>query len=357
MPLVAHSDLPTYGRLAEEGNDVLSVERAQRQEVRELHVGLLNMMPDAALQATERQFLRLIGASNRIAQFYVHPFTIDGVDRAGAARDHVQTHYEAFSDIERDGLDALIITGANVTEGNITSERFWQPMVDVMDWASENVCSVYCSCLSSHGAFKHFYDIDRSHLPRKQWGVYSHRVADFSHPLFNGTNTRFDVPHSRFNNVSGQHMEEVGLRILASSDEAGVLCATSPDGLRFVYFQGHPEYDATSLLKEYKREVHRFASGEIPAYPPFPEHYIPEEGQALFNAYGQQMMSATDKQGFLSNFPETAVAELIDNTWSDTAKAVFNNWLGLVYQFTDWDRRVPFMPGVNPNDPLGLGLR
>ena len=56
MPLVAHSDLPTFARLAQEGEDVLNVERAQHQDIRELHIGLLNMMPDAALAPTERQF-------------------------------------------------------------------------------------------------------------------------------------------------------------------------------------------------------------------------------------------------------------------------------------------------------------
>ncbi|PKO61322.1 MAG: homoserine O-succinyltransferase, partial [Betaproteobacteria bacterium HGW-Betaproteobacteria-17] len=59
MPLVAHNTLPTFDRLRRDGITVLSPERAAQQEIRELHVGLLNMMPDAALAATERQFYRL----------------------------------------------------------------------------------------------------------------------------------------------------------------------------------------------------------------------------------------------------------------------------------------------------------
>jgi homoserine O-succinyltransferase/O-acetyltransferase len=354
MPLVAHTDLPAYRRLAAAGEDVLSRARAEHQDVRELHIGLLNMMPDAALEATERQFLRLIGACNRIVQFYVHPFTIEGVDRAGEAREHVERYYDHFTDLQRDGLDALIITGANVTEADITTERFWGPMVEVMDWARDNVCSTYCSCLSSHGAFKHFYGIDRTHLDAKQWGVYSHRVIDFQHPLFNGTNTRFDVPHSRFNDVPGVQMEAVGLRVLATSDEAGVLCATSPDGFRYVYFQGHPEYDAFSLLKEYKREVYRYVGGERPDYPPFPEHYFVDAAARTLNRFRSSLEEALAAGCPLPEFPEDEVSPLIDNTWADTAKAIFNNWLGLVYQLTDWDRKRPFMPEVNPSDPLGL---
>ena len=46
----------------------------------------------------------------------------------------------------------------------------------------------------------------------------------------------------------------------------------------------------------------------------------------------------------------------LDNTWRDTAKAVFNNWLGCIYQVTDQDRRKPFMDHVDPDNPLGLRI-
>ena len=38
----------------------------------------------------------------------------------------------------------------------------------------------------------------------------------------------------------------------------------------------------------------------------------------------------------------------------DTAKAIINNWLGLVYGLTNLDRKQQFMPGVDPDDPLSL---
>ena len=51
-----------------------------------------------------------------------------------------------------------------------------------------------------------------------------------------------------------------------------------------------------------------------------------------------------------------AVLGLEDNpdSWGDTGKAIVNNWLGLVYQLTNLDRKLQFMPGVDPDDPLGL---
>jgi homoserine O-succinyltransferase len=355
MPLVAHSDLPSFARLREAGLELMDVERAQHQDIRELHIGLLNMMPHAALEATERQFMRLIGTCNRIAQFHVHLFTIEGVHRVGEAKEHVATYYEDFDDLRNQGLDALIITGANVTEADITREPFFGPMTEVMDWARDNVTSVLCSCLASHGAFMHYHGVLRTHLEHKQWGVYSHRVVDGSHPLLIDINTRFDTPHSRFNDVPRETMEAAGLQVLVEGPEPGVLLAVSPDGLRFVYFQGHPEYDIISLMKEYKREVFRYLRGERDDYPPYPEHYFSAQSRDVLEEYKQALLDAESRQESLPEFPETELIPELDNTWTDTGKALFNNWLGLVYQLTHRDRKQPFMADVDPEDPLGRG--
>ena len=62
MPLIANTNLPSFGRLEKQGETILSEERASHQAIRALHIGLLNMMPDSALEATERQFFRLLVA-------------------------------------------------------------------------------------------------------------------------------------------------------------------------------------------------------------------------------------------------------------------------------------------------------
>ena len=53
-------------------------------------------------------------------------------------------------------------------------------------------------------------------------------------------------------------------------------------------------------------------------------------------------------------FPEEEIEPYLDNTWRDTGKAIFNNWLGLVYQLTNLDRRLQYMEGVDSDDPLGM---
>ena len=354
MPLVAHNDLPAFRRLHEEGHDVLTQERALSQDIRELHVGMLNMMPDAALAATERQFLRLLGSCNRIAQLYVHLFTMPGIARQGKAREHVIRHYEDFDQLKAEGLDALVITGANPAQPVLEEEPFHEDLMQVLEWARVNVCSTLCSCLATHAAVKRYHGIQRFKLPEKRWGVYSTQIVRPEHPLVLGTNTRFDAPQSHVYEVSRDQLEKSGLMVLADSAEACVHLATSSDGLRFVYFQGHPEYDASSLLKEYKREVNRVWSGVRADYPPFPEHYFAQGAVSILEQYQAQLVEAKEKNSAAPDFPEHAVLPFVDNTWADTGKAMFNNWLGLVYQLTDRDRRIPYMPNINPDDPLGL---
>ncbi len=351
MPLVAHNDLPTFRRLASEGQTILTRNRATNQDIRELHIGLLNMMPDAALGATERQFLRLVGQSNPIAQFYVHPFSLDGLPRSSSGIDHIARYYETFDDIQRQGLDALIITGANVTRPNLSEEPFWKPLIEVVDWAHENVTSILCSCLATHAVMEFRYGQKRKRMERKRWGVYSHNVTDRTHPLVKDVNTRFDVPHSRFNDVSPAQFNAAGVPILARSEIAGVHLAVSEDGFRFVFFQGHPEYDMISLLKEYKREVGLFAAGKA-GYPPFPENYLPPQAAAVLEEYKARLLHALDSGDDLPELPEHLIAPQVHNTWHDTGEAVVGNWMGLVYQLTHTERARPFMPGVDPGDPL-----
>lgn len=356
MPLVAHNKLPTFDVLRESGEVVLSLERAREQDIRELHIGLLNMMPDKALTATERQFIRLVGSSNPIAQFYVYPFSLPELDRSDRAKEHIRQHYFEFDALAEQGLDALIITGANVANPSLEQEAFWEPLIDIVRWAEDNVASIFCSCLATHALVKHHHGIDRQRLPQKQWGVYSHKIqiGEHQHPLLRDINTRFDAPHSRYNSITREQLEESGLTVLAESPEAGVHLAVSPDKFRVMYFQGHPEYGIRSLLKEYKREVSRYLSGEREAIPRVPDNYMSDEGKEIASNFLQQAQEAKAKGRAIPEFPEHDFSPHIDNTWGDTGRAIVNNWLGLVYQLTNLDRKLQFMPGVDPDDPLQL---
>ena len=354
MPLVEHLKLPTFSRLREQGHDVLPLDRAVHQDIRELHIGFLNMMPDAALVATERQFIRLVGNCNRIAQFYVYPFSLQGLPRSQETLEYIDRYYCKFDDLKEQGLDALIITGANVANPNLEDEPFWEPLMEVVRWAEQNVASTLCSCLATHALLKYLYGIERKPLPAKRWGVYSHRIARPRHPLLRDINTRFDVPHSRYNEISRQQLEDAGLTVLVESREGGVHMAASEDQFRMIFFQGPPEYDRNSLLKEYKREVLRYVAGELDTPPPYPDHYFSNEAEQLAEQFLEQAKQAILEGGDLPASLEEELESLLDNSWGDTAKAMVNNWLGLVYKLTNLDRKLQFMEGIDPKNPLGL---
>jgi homoserine O-succinyltransferase len=181
--------------------------------------------------------------------------------------------------------------------------------------------------------------------------------VDRTHPLVTGANTRFDVPHSRFNQIDRSQFEAAGCRVLVESEVAGVHLAVSPDLFRMVFFQGHPEYDVISLLKEYKREVGRFYMGERDDYPPFVENYFTRQNEAILDEYKELVIAAKAKEAVLPEMPEALVAEKIDNTWHDSAESIINNWIGTVYQLTHIERKKPFKDGIDPADPLGLRKR
>ncbi len=344
MPLIAHNDLPSYSRLAAEGQGLISHEPAMCQDTRELHIGLLNMMPDAALEATERQFLRLVGASNSIAQFYVHLFTVDGLERGETGREHIAKYYERFDDIAESGLDALIITGANISGPDLTREAFFQPMTHVIDWAKDHVTSTLCSCLASHAVWRYHHGIERRRMSRKLWGVFEHHTVTRHHPMVSGINTRFNAPHSRYNDVSRAQLEGAGLSVLTESEDAGVLLATSGDGLQFVFLQGHPEYDTQSLAKEFKREVMRYLAGQRKDFPACPSHYFNADAQAVID----QFRHAVAIGEAASEYPERRLNADLDNTWIDTGKSIFNNWLGRVFEATGTR---PCLPSTVPDSP------
>lgn len=348
MPLVAYKNLPTFERLKQEGRTILPPERAKSQDIREMHVGLLNMMPDSALQATERQFFRLVGESNQIAQLYIHPFTLPELERSKETQEYINEHYETFEEIKAQGLDALIITGANLEDPILENNTFWEPLKNVIDWSWSNVTSTLCSCLATHALMQFKYNQKRSPIEHgKLWGVYRHRILKRTHPLVRNMNTVFDVPHSRHNAISQKQFDGAGMKTLIASKDAGTHIAVSPDGFRHICMQGHPEYDTISLLKEYIREVKRYTSDERKDLPPYPEHYFNEQTSNLINKKDLVQLNDHELQSLSHEMQQT-----LENTWTDSARSIIASWIGLVYQITNADRKKQFMEGVDPKDPL-----
>ncbi len=326
MPIVAHSQLPAFATLNREGFDVVAAS-ASLSSLPSLRIGLLNLMPDAAVQATERQFLRLIDAYGADANLYVYPFALEFDDRGEIAQAHIDAHYARLESLREDGLDALIITGANPTAEDITAEPFWGSLMQVIDWARTNVESIICSCLATHAVLHRYHGVERTELPQRRWGVYEHDEIDLAHSLLAGLSAPVIAPHSHRYDISRAAMEAAGIKVLVASKTAGVHLAVSDDQFRFMFFQGHPEYDAISLLKEYKREVRRFLSGQRSEYPPYPENYLNAEARVRLGDYRQQVTKTKSADVTLPLFPEAPLAGSCVNTWGEAGRTVYRNWL------------------------------
>ena len=201
------------------------------------------------------------------ANLYSYPFALAARHRSEGAQAYVSDHYSDFGELRSQGLDALILTGANPTHFELSDEPFWEGLTEVIDWADSGVLSTLCSCLATHAVLEHRGLAKRSKLKDKRWGVYQHGTVAAAHPLLARLAAPVEAPHSHWFDMTADELEGVGLAVLVSGDEAGVHMATSDDGFRYVFFQGHPEYDDISLAKEYKREVARYLA-DAAAEPP-----------------------------------------------------------------------------------------
>ena len=325
MPLLRLQDLPSLDRISEQGARV--TERVP-EHVARLDIGLLNMMPDRALAATERQFLQLLD-SHEARCCAVHLFTIEGVPRGDEGREHLRQYYRDCTEIGDTKLDALIITGANVTEPDLTGELFWNGLADVLRQADHRRQPVVCSCLAAHASALIFHGISRRHLPSKCWGIFDHSVRAPSHPLVAHLPVRFEMPHSRFNEVPEADLRAHGVQVLITGPQAGVQMAAEPDGRR-LYFQGHPEYEAVSLLKEYKREVLRYLAEEREDYPPLPDNTFSDPATDLAEAFRERILSQNGGAESIEEFPEEALAREMRHSWKEVSRQLFCNWLGSI---------------------------
>lgn len=290
-----------------------------------LDIGLLNMMPDAALKATERQFVHLLAGADQAVK--LHLFTLPEIERGAGGRAHV-AHYNSFAQIQARGLDALIISGAHVDGNALADQPFWRALGLVISWAESNVAAMLCSCLATHAVLQFLFGQNRVALPTKRWGVYLHHVVAEGHPLVAGLAPGFDVPHSRCNEVTAAQFTSAGMKVLVVSEAGEVHLAVRDGRPQWLFWQGHPEYETVSLLKEYKREVARFAKGEVDEYPPFPANYLGSDGRTLLSLYEGQVKRARSQNMTVPDFPEAQLAPELKNTWREASECVFNNWLG-----------------------------
>jgi homoserine O-succinyltransferase len=235
-------------------------ERARTQDIRPLKVLILNLMPNKS--ETEQQLLRLLG--NTALQVEVSFLTTATYQSKNTPKSYLKTFYQTFDQIKYLRYDALMITGSPVEHMAFEDVAYWAELVEILDWANENVFSSYFICWAAQAALYHYYGIGKRPLGKKLSGVYRHRVVEPSHTLIRGFDDFFWAPHSRHTTIDEEATgKEKDLIVLAESEEAGTYLLVGSGGRR-VFVTGHGEYDALTLDGEYKRDTQAGLSVEMP---------------------------------------------------------------------------------------------
>jgi homoserine O-succinyltransferase len=288
-------------------------------------IGLVNNMSDEALKATERQFIALLNAASEDMPIRLSFYTLPGVPRNGLVGSHINNVYSNIEDLWDGHLDGLIVTGREPMAANLSDEPYWESFTKVLAWAQENSHATVLSCLAAHAAVLHMDGIRRAKRNDKVFGIFECAHAS-DHPLTAGTPSSFRLPHSRWNGVPEEQLTDCGYKVLTSSADAGVDTFIKQQKKLFVFFQGHPEYESDTLLREYRRDVGRYIKGESARYPLMPQSYFDEATVAELTALQEKATSQISEE-LLPELSSILGSKKIENTWHSSAAGIYRNWL------------------------------
>jgi homoserine O-succinyltransferase len=288
-----------------------------------LTVGLINNMPDAALQATERQFMRLLKAAAGDKRIRFHCFSLPSVQRSQTARWRIDNQYSDIADLGRLQIDGLIVTGAEPIAAHLAEEPFWRELTGMIDWAEANTRSTIWSCLAAHAAVLHLDGIERQRLAAKCSGIYDCAEVT-ANWLTEDVPLPLKIAHSRLNGLRANDLSAKNYQLLTASSEAGVDIFAKRLRSQFVFFQGHPEYDALSLEREYLRDISRYLAGERDGYPTIPVGYFDTETEDRLASF-ERRAKFERRPALSAELPGRTLRP--DIATGTAATAIFRNWL------------------------------
>ena len=300
MPIKIPNELPAVKTLNEENIFVMSHTRAVNQDIRPLKILILNLMPKKI--ETETQLSRLLG--NSPLQVEIELIHTRSHESKNTSQAHMLSFYKVFDDIKNETFDGMIITGAPVEHLEFEEVEYWNELCEIMEWSKTHVWSTFHICWGAQAALYYHYGIKKYKLDKKLFGVFKHK-ADYKRAiLLRGFDDEFYVPHSRHTTVKREDVEKIPeLKILASSDEAGLYAVMTPQG-RQIFITGHSEYDGDTLMHEYLRDITLGRDIDVP------KNYFPDDDPTK---------------------------EPIVN-WRSHANLLYSNWLNyFVYQTTPYD--------------------
>ena len=299
MPIRIPNELPARRILEQEGVMIMDESTADRQDIRPLRIGLLNLMPNKI--KTETQFARLVGASPLQVELSLIKMT--NHTPKNTSQEHMLAFYESWEDIKEQRFDGLIITGAPVELLPFENVTYWDELSHIYEWTQTHVHSTFNVCWAAQAALYHFHKVPKHELAKKAFGIFSHHNLKPSSTLLRGFSDDFSMPVSRWTeNLKSELPLDKNLEVLMESDEVG-LCLVNDPTKRQIYMFNHIEYDTNSLGDEYARDVEAGKAINMPA------HYFP------------------------SGNPKAAP----QNRWRSHAHLLFGNWINELYQTTPFD--------------------
>ena len=300
MPIRIPNDLPAAQVMQQENIFVMKHQRATTQHIRPLEIVVLNLMPTKIV--TETQLTRLLG--NTPLQVNLELMHTSSHRSKNVSEEHLLTFYKTFEELKDRKFDGMVITGAPVELMDFENVDYWDELCRIMEWSKTHVHSTLHICWGAQAGMYYHYGIKKYPLDKKMFGVFPHH-ADYKRSiLLRGFDDTFYVPHSRHTTVLREDIEAVpGLKILASSEEAGVYAVMNKNG-HHIFITGHSEYDARTLEAEYLRDKNLGKRIAVP------ENYYPDDDDT--------------KDPIVR--------------WRGHANLLFSNWLNyFVYQTTPYD--------------------
>lgn len=300
MPIQIPNDLPAAEVLQNENIFVMNQTRAETQHIRPLEIVLLNLMPTKIV--TETQLSRMLG--NTPLQVHLELMMLSTHKAKNTPEEHLLAFYKTFDELKDRKFDGMVITGAPVENMPFEKVNYWQELTQIMEWSKDHVHSTFHICWGAQAGLYYHYGIQKYPLPKKMFGVFKH-TADYKRAiLLRGFDDEFWAPHSRHTTIRREDIEATpGLKILASSEEAGVYIVMNKEG-RQIFVTGHSEYDPDTLEREYLRDKYQGLPIQVP------KNYYPND--------------------------DDSQAPIV--RWRGHGNLLYSNWLNyFVYQTTPYD--------------------
>ena len=193
-------------------------------------------------------------------------YTLSSVPRGETALRALARSHEEIEALYARGADALIVTGSEPRADKLENEPYWDDFTRLVDWARVHTISALWSCLAAHGAVLRLDGVTRRRAERKNLRRLRlrSRANDWA---THGAAGSILVPHSRYNGLSRSDLVERGYHISSWSGDVEVDCFWRREPSLFLFTQGHPEYNADTLAREFRRDALRYLNGESDVFP------------------------------------------------------------------------------------------